>query len=57
MFLRCGIGLDGVVWSTVSINYSAECVTESSGDRIGIFVWDRKSSILLETLFDAVLVI
>ena len=55
LFPRCGIGLDGVGWSRVYVRSDAACMTPSSGDMLGSFVWDGKSSVVSYTISDAVL--
>ena len=43
---RCGIGMDGVEWSSASIVYAVTCRNASAEDRLGSFAWVGNSSIV-----------
>ena len=52
---RCGMGLDGVGFCITPVRSAAALVTTSSGDRLGKFLWNGNSSVVLDTYSDAVL--
>ena len=49
------MGMDGVGFCSASVRSAAALVTASAGDRLGRFFWDENSSVVSDTLSDAVL--